>query len=442
MRALTTLGWRQGLKRYRDDRLGLLGELGAARCDLAFSRLGSIRLYLVTCADLAQTVLLERAANYKKSRALNRFARPLLGDGLISSEGAVHKRNRKLLAPGFQARRISRYAADMVALTTEMLAGWQAGEPRDFAHEIMGLTVRIAAKTMFGDAAVPADEVGAALEIANRWVMTEASSLIPIPLAVPTPRNLAMKAALARLDAIVYDVIERKRARWGSAGAADEDILSMLLAAQGEDGAGLSDLQVRDEVMTFFMAGHETTATALSWMFHALATHPQICRTLTDELDTVLEGRAPTFADLEQLPYLRQVTHETLRMFPPAYMIGREATVDTELDGHAVAVGTYVLINVFGIHRRRDYHAEPLAFRPERFVEGEASGAPRGGYLPFGLGPRVCIGNQFAMMESCLLAAAIFQRISPAATGAPVGLDPLITLRPDPGLPFAVRWRG
>jgi cytochrome P450 len=206
MTTLVDLGLRRGLARYRSDRLGLLTELGAAGCDLAVSRIGRLRLYLVTAAPLAHEVLVTRTADHVKSRAIRRFARPLLGDGLISADGEIHRRHRKLLAGGFQSRQVARYADDMVRLTSAMLAGWQAGEARDFAHDITMLTVRIAAKTMFGDAEVPADEVGAALDVANRWVMDQASSAVPIPLAVPTPRNRGMAGPLARHHAMEYDV--------------------------------------------------------------------------------------------------------------------------------------------------------------------------------------------------------------------------------------------
>ena len=433
---LVDLGLRRGLARYRSDRLGLLAELGDQRTDLAVSGVGGLRLYVVTAAALAHEVLMTRGADYQKSRGLRKFARPLLGDGLLTAEGDRHRRHRKLLAGGFQSRQISRYADDMVALTGAMLASWQAGEARDFAHEITMLTVRIAAKTMFGDSDVPADEVGAALDVANRWVMDRASSLLPIPLGFPTPSNVAMTRALGRLDEIVYDVIARKRARGG-----EGDILSTLLAAQDEDdGTALTDREVRDEVMTFFMAGHETTATALSWMFHALALHPEVHARVVAELDRVLDGRPPVHDDLDRLPYLRQVLQETFRVYPPVYMIGRHALVDTTIAGHAVPAGSYVLINVLGLNRRADYFPDPDRFDPERFAGGESS-APRGGYIPFGTGPRVCIGNQFATMEAMLLAATIFQRAVPAATGAEVTAEPLITLRPAPGLPFQVTWR-
>jgi cytochrome P450 len=440
---MTRLAWHRGLLRYRGDRIGLLGELGRDQRDAVLTSVGPLRLAILTAADLAQAVLQEEARRYTKSRGLSIFARPLLGDGLLSAEGETHRRHRKLLAPGFQSRRISRYAADMIGLTTAMLDGWRPGEQRDFAQEMMRLTVAIAAKTMFGAAGVSADEVGANLDVANRWVIDRASSPLPIPLHWPTPGNRAMRAALARLDEIVYDIIRERRARRDAAGSDEAgDILGMLLDAQDEeDGGRLDDRQVRDEVMTFFMAGHETTANALAWTFHALGHQPAALAALQRELDQVLAGRPPTVGDLDALPYTRAVWNEVLRLYPPAYMIGRRAAEPVEVAGTALPAGSYVLVNVYGMHRRGDLFPDPTQFRPERFL-ADATPPTRGTYIPFGIGPRVCIGNQFAAQEGMLLIAGIFQRLAPRlSTPAEIAIEPLITLRPRDGLPFTVAWR-
>jgi cytochrome P450 len=434
---LPDIGLRAGLWRYRGDRYGLLVDEGRRRRDLAWTRVGSLGLAIVTDGDLAQEVLLDQAGRTTKSRGLRQFARPLLGDGLISADDPLHKRQRKLLAPGFQARRIARYAADMTSLAAQTVAGWRDGEPRDFALEMMRLTVAIAAKTMFGSSDMPADAIGAALEVANRWIIDQSTSILPLPLSWPTPRNRAMCAALAELDAVVYRLIRDRR----HSGADRGDLLSMLLAAQHEDDATrMSDQQVRDEVMTFFMAGHETTATALAWMFHLLRKNPASLATLQRELDTVLGGRTPTHADLEQLPFTRQVVQETLRLYPTAYMIGRRATEPVTIGRHVVPAGSYVLVNVLGMHRRADVFADPDAFVPARFAP-DAPAVARNAYIPFGIGPRVCIGNQFAIMEAMLLCAVLFQAVDPGADATDIEPEPLITLRPRNGIPFTVRRR-
>ena len=441
---LPDIGLRTGLLRYRSDRFGLLVDEGRRRRDLAWTQLGPVGLAIITEAGLAQEVLLDQAERMTKSRGIRVFARPLLGDGLISSEDPLHRRQRKLLAPGFQSRRIARYAGDMAAMTEALLARWKDGEQRDFAHEMMRLTVAIAAKTMFGSSDVPADVIGAALDVANRWIIEQSTSILPLPLSWPTPRNRAMRAALAELDAVVYQLIRARR----DGGEDTGDILSMMLAAQhDDDDSHMLDRQVRDEVMTFFMAGHETTATALAWMFHLLRSNPDALATLQRELDTVLAGRTPTFDDLPSLPYTRQVVQETLRLYPPAYMIGRRAIEPITVGRHQVPAGSYLLINVLGMHRRDDVFADPERFRPERFAPEAERAIPRGAYIPFGTGPRVCIGNQFAIMEGMLLCAALFQAIDPLPDGGrardhrDVETEPLITLRPLGGVPFVVRRR-
>jgi cytochrome P450 len=304
---------------------------------------------------------------------------------------------------------------------------------------MMRLTLAIVGRTLF-DADVMGDarEVGDALTIANRFIIDAVTALVPVPVSWPVPRNLKNRRAIDRLDAVIYRMIRERRAEGRDHG----DFLSMLLAAQDEDDGGrMTDRQVRDEAMTLFLAGHETTANALAWAFYLLADHPDAYRRLAEEADVALGGRAPTLEDLPRLPYAAMVFKEALRLYPPAYMVGRQAIRTTALSDIAVEEGQLCFANIHGMHRRADYFPDPERFRPERFGPGEPE-PPKMGYIPFGAGPRVCIGNHFALMEGQLCLAALAQRVRfERTTSGPIAPEPLVTLRPKGGVPMRVRRR-
>ncbi len=367
------------------------------------------------------------------------MTRPLLGNGLLTSERDFHKRQRKLISPGLQHRRVGTYAGVMAGYTEIAQARWKDGETIDASAAMMKLTLAIAGKTMFdADLEGEAIEIGEAMTIANRAVSEQITSILPAPLAWPLPRNWPVKRAIQRLEKTGYKMIADRRKSGDDPG----DILSLLLAAEEEGtGSKMSDVEIRDEVMTLFLAGHETTANALAWALHLLSRHPAVYARLRGEADAVLGGRTPTFEDFPRLPYAMSVLKETMRLYPPAYIIGRQATRDVDIGPYRLPQKMTVFVNVYGMHRRAKYFPDPEKFDPDRF-RPETDKQQKAAYLPFGGGPRVCIGNQFALLEGQLVLAALAQRVEfSSANDRVIEPEPLITLRPRGGVPLVVRRR-
>jgi cytochrome P450 len=318
-------------------------------------------------------------------------------------------------------------------------ARWKDGEALDASAAMMKLTLGIAGKTMFdADLEGEASEIGEAITIANRAVSEQITSILPAPLAWPLPRNWPVKRAIRRLERTVYKMIADRRASGHDPG----DILSMLLAAEEEgSGSKMTDVEVRDETMTLFLAGHETTANALAWTFHLLSRHPDVYTRLRTEVDGVLGGRTPTFEDVPRLPYAMRVIKEAMRLYPPAYIIGRQAMRDVDIGPYRLPKKMTAFINIYGMHHRAKYFPDPDKFDPDRF-KPEAEKQMKMSYLPFGGGPRICIGNQFALLEGQLVLATIAQRVTFEATSdRTIEPEPLITLRPKNGVPLVVRRR-
>ena len=421
---------------FRNQRLALQQRLLREHGDLARFHIGPIPVYAVASAELAHQVLVENADAFVKSRGLGKIARPMLGDGLLTSEHELHRQQRKLIAPAFSHRRIGAYATTMAELTERAQAGLADGAVVDVAQEMMRLTLAIVGKTLFdADVACEADDVGAAITAANHYV-SEAVTRLPTPIWLPTRRNKEARRAIATIDKIIYRLIAARRA----AGVDLGDVLSTLVTARDEvTGAGMSDRQIRDEAVTLFLAGHETTANALAWSFYLLGRHPDVYDRLAKEARAVLGGRAPTMEDLSRLPTALMVLKETMRLYPPAYMVGRQAEREVALGPVTLRRGDTVFVNIYAMHRRADCFAEPDAFRPERFSAENEKTLPRGAYLPFGGGPRICIGNHFALMEGQLLLAALAQRLRFVPLDAREAVpEPLVTLRPKGGLPMRV----
>lgn len=426
--------------RYREDRFTFLNSL-VDRGPILRARMGAFPLVLITSAELAHEALVEKDADFVKGFGLSLFARPLLGNGLLTSEGAAHRRQRKLMAPAFVQKRIAEYATEISARSEATQSAWRDGATIDVAESMMRLTLEIVGKTLF-DAEIGGDaaEVGEALTLAMEHIIGSLGSLVPIPPTWPTPRNRRNDKAIARLDHIVYRMIREHR----EGGRDRGDFLSMLLLAQDEDdGSVMTDKQVRDEAMTIVLAGHETTANALAWTFYLLAQYPAVRARLEAEVDAALEGRTPTLADLPKLPYALQVMKEAMRLYPPVYVFARRPTRDVTLGGHAIPKGQIVLFNVAGIHRAARYFPEPNRFDPDRFTLAAEKALPRQAYLPFGAGSRVCIGNHFALMEGQLIIATLAQRLrlDLLAGSRRVATESLITLRPRGGLPMTVHRR-
>lgn len=401
---------------------------------------GKVLNYVVVSPDIIHEVVVAQAHKFHKDSdytdekyGLARF----LGHGLLTSDGEFWKRQRRLAAPAFHARRIAAYSDTMVSYTERMLDGWHDGARLDIAREMTRLTMLIVAKTLFdADVSGDVERVGRAMEAVQQYGGSSMQLNLPI-LLLPLER----RATRARrdLDEIIYRIINRRRA----AGSDDRgDLLSMLLLAQDEDGTRMTDEQARDETVTLFLAGHETTANALNWTWLLLARHPEVEAKLHAELDSVLGGRAPTLADLDRLPYTDMVVKETLRLYPPAWGFGRMAIEAVELGGYTVPAGSSVGILSYLTHRHPAYWDEPERFLPERFSPDNESRLHKYAYIPFGGGARICIGNSFAMMEARLILATVASRFRlRLAPGQQVRALPLITLNPKDGLPMTLEAR-
>lgn len=402
-------------------------------------RVNDTQMLVVTRPEHLHAVLVEHADAFHKdadytdpNQGLARF----VGQGLITSDGALWKRQRKLVAPALHARRIMAYAQTMTDYSDAMLEGWESGKKLDIAHEMMTLTIRIVAKSLFdvdmnGEAAQPIFKAMAEIQ-----EMQGAISLLPS--WIPTPAELRRRKSLREMDKLVYQIIADRQA----SGADTGDLLSMLVAARDEDGNPMETRQIRDEAVTLFLAGHETTANALNWTFTLLAQNPEIEGKLHEELDRVLAGRLPTLADLEQLPYTERVIKESMRLYPPAWSVGRVAIRDVQIGDYFIPAGMRVSVFTYGTHHSAAFWDEPERFDPDRFSPERESSIPKYAYLPFGGGPRVCIGNHFAMMEAKLILATIASRyVLRLGQGQKVGVAARITLNPAGGLPMTVHKR-
>jgi cytochrome P450 len=394
--------------------------------DVVFLRFGPFRYVLLNDADALYHVLVDNARSYTKSRTYKAFE-PVLGSGLLTSEGDLWRRQRRLVQPAFHRDRLAGFAEAMVACTERLVAEWAPGARVDVNAALYGLTLRIVARALFSvDLAVDA-EFGRALREAIQFIDATARSLLPTPPWVPTPRNRRFLAARAVLDRVVETIMAEHRRR----PPARPDVLSLLLAARDEEtGAPMAAERVRDEVMTLLLAGHETTANALTWAFVLLARHPEVEGRLLDELRAVLGGRAPGLADVPLLGYTTAVLQETMRQYPPAWKIEREACVDDVVAGYRVPAGTIVGVTTHTLHRNPRYWPDPERFDPERFLGERTGDRPRCAYLPFGAGPRLCIGAGFAQMEMTLVLAIIAQRYRLVIGPEPVPMEPAVTLHP------------
>ncbi len=424
---------------FRRDRLGFLTECAQTYGDVVALRFGPRRMLVVNHPDLVEEVLVTNNRHYIKHFAL-RMAKSTLGNGLLTSEGDFWRRQRRLAQPAFHRERIAAHAAMMVDFTERMLETWKPGQIRDIQNDMMQVTLVIVAKALF-DADVSNDTADAseAMETVLRCFTARVGKLVRLPESIPTPVNLRLRRAINRLNAIIFRIIDQRR----TSGEDRGDLLSMLLNAQDEeDGGRMTDVQLRDEVMTLFMAGHETTANTLGWVWYLLSLHPEVEARLHTELDEVLGDRPPTIADVPRLTYTEHVITETLRLYPTVWLLGREAIVPTEVGGYPVSVGMTVYMSQWVLHRDPRFFDDPTSFRPERWMDGFAKRIPRYAYFPFGGGPRICIGNGFAMMESVLLLATMARRfrlrLAPDAKVIPL---PTMTLRADGGISMVVSSR-
>ncbi len=398
--------------------------------DVSGMRIGNFRSLFINHPDLIEDVLVNNAKKYHKGRILqaNKY---LFGEGLLTSEGDFWLRQRRLSQPAFHRARVSAYAATMAEYAEQMLAMWHSGEERDIHEEMMQLALRIVGKTLFdADVTRDAKEVGETLDILLQ-IAANFGRTILVPIWVPTPRNIRAKLGIKRLEKVIYRIIAERRASGHDAG----DLLSILLQAQDEDGSHMSDRQLRDETITLFLAGHETTANTLSWTWWLLAQNPAVEKKLHEELDGVLGGRVPTLEDLPKLTYLSHVLTESLRLYPTAWGMARLAAEEHEIAGYPVPVGYGVAFAQWVVHRDARWFDAPLEFRPERWENGLAKQLPRYAYFPFGGGPRQCIGNTFALMEASVVLATVGRKYRFALVpGHRVTPLASITLRPRDGI--------
>lgn len=426
--------WLSGnLPEFRAGRLEYLRQCARTYGDVVALRFAHRRIYLVSHPDLIEDVLVTQNQNFIKHFAL-RLNPLLLGKGLLTSEGEFWLRQRRLIQPAFVRSRIAAYAPAMVETTLRMLAGWQPGQQRNIHAEMMKLTLDIAAKTLFGaTATTDAQRIAEAMRFLHYIFTVRFTNLVPIPMWLPTPNNLRLRRAVRQLDAIIYGFIRQRRASGEDKG----DLLSILLHARdADDGTRMSDQQVRDEAMTLFLAGHETTALVLSWTWYLLARHPEVEGQLLAEIARILPGRLPVFDDVAKLNYTEAILLESMRLYSPAYTVGREARGDCMVGGFPVHKGMTILMSQWVVQRDPRFYDEPEKFRPERWLGEEAKKIPKFAYFPFGGGPRLCIGNTFALMEMALVLATLAPRYHfTLVPGTEVKAVPAFTLHPDPPIP-------
>jgi cytochrome P450 len=416
----------------------LFEHLAATYGRIAHYKLGWQHIVFINHPDFIREVLVNHQQEMIKERTQRRM-KILLGEGLITSEGSFHMRQRRIAAPAFHRQRIAAYADVMVLRATLRRAGWHAGQALDIGAEMMQLALEVVARTLFNT-----DVTSDVLEI-NREVnviMDLYNYLISLPLAeaylyAPLPGLTRFRRARARLDAVVHRIIASHRSRERAGDASDSgDLLSMLMASRDEEGgtterSGMTDAQLRDEIITIFLAGYETVANALTWTWLLLAQNSEAAQRFYDEIDQVLKGRLPTLEDLPQLRYTEMVFAESMRIYPPAWAMGRQSTAPLALGPYRFPAKTYFFFSQYVMQRDPEYFPDPLRFDPERFTPEAKAARPRFAYFPFGGGGRQCIGESFAWMEGVLILATIAQKWRlTLLPDQQIDVQPKITLRP------------
>jgi cytochrome P450 len=416
------------------DPTGVLLDLHERYGDLVHFRIGPQHVYVVLRADLVRAVLVTHQKAFKKGPGFER-ARVVLGNGLLTSEGDFHLRQRRMLQPAFHRRRVAEYAGIMVEEAARVGDAWDAGGERDVAADMSALALRVVSRALFG-ADLDEDALAISRDVAEVGEFFDylTIALFPVLMRTPLARVRRFRAGIDHLERETARVIAGRR---GAAAAENGDLLSILLAARDVegDGTGMSDEQIRDEAVTLITAGHETTANGLTWTWYMLAAHPEVEERLLAELDSVLDGRAPAADDVPDLPYTQAVLLESMRIYPPAWGMERRAVADQEIGGYVVPAGAAVLMPTFVINRDPRLYPDPLRFDPERFLGEAAAERPDWAYPLFGGGTRKCIGVAFAMLETVLVVAELARRFRlRPAPGRPVVPQARVSLRPRDGL--------
>ncbi|MEO8144066.1 MAG: cytochrome P450 [Betaproteobacteria bacterium] len=415
---------------FARDPLAFLTSVAEQYGDIANFRLGSIDVFFVRHPDYVREVLITQRASFTMT-ALRAKINAVVGEGLFTSRGELHARQQRLMLPVFRKSRIEAYAGQMAELSLRMREQWQPGGTIDIANEMMKLTMLIASQALFDhdigeDTRKVSRDIGTALEFFTRL----SSPFLKLSLALPLPATLRFKKAVRDLDVVIYRMIERRK----RAAAAGTDLLSLLMQAKDDEtNVHMTEQQLRDEVLTLLIAGHETTANVLAWTFYLLSQRPDADRQMHEEAKTVLGGRAAFgAADLDRLAYTRRVMQEGLRLYPPGWFIGRQAQADVKLGGYTVPQGAVVMMSQYVTHRDARFFDEPERFKPERWEDGFQDRLPRGAYFPFSAGDRHCIGEGFAWQEALLILATLAERWRfELVPGQRIRPRPSVTLRPD-----------
>jgi cytochrome P450 len=427
------------LRAFREDPVGLLVAAHRDHGDVVRLRLGPTVAHLLSHPRGIRHVLQTRHPIYTKNTPGVVRLRDFLGNGLLTSDGDFWRKQRRTAQPAFHRERIQAFASLMSTATGQMLDAWdrrlEAGSARiDIAEEMMALTLRIVAEALFGaEVGSTTHAVGEALEVVLQVTNARVKRVVGLPRFLPTPENRRFRRAVGVLDGVVEAMVGARRTA-----EARDDLLSMLVAARDpETGRGMDDRQLRDEILTVLLAGHETTANALTWSLYLLSRHPEEQVRLEEEVDRVLGGRAPTLDDLGSLTRASLVVQEAMRLYPPAWLFGRSPTEDDEVDGYRIEAGSLVFLSPYVTQRRPDLWPEPERFLPDRFAGASAASLDRFAYFPFGGGPRQCIGLAFANLEMQIVMARLAGRYRlRLAPDARVDIEPLVTLRPRHGMPM------
>lgn len=422
---------------FRRDQLGYLEHLQRTYGDMVTMYIGNAPVLILFAPEYVRYVLTENPRNFTNREAAQGLLE-LIGDGLLTTDGEVHRRDRRLVQPAFHRKRVESYADIMVQYTQRLLQTWQPGQQLDIAVQMQTLTMRIVAKCLFNvDLAHDASELGEAFTAMLNNPATLAEGFLGLRFDVPFTAYGRRMAAKRKVDDFIYRLLAQRRGAQEDVG----DVLSMLLVTE-DDQPVFTDVQIRDHIMTLFAAGHETTANALTWTFYLLSQNPEKQAKLLHELDTVLAGRAPTVADIPQLPYTGWVLDEAMRLYPPAWLQGRRATEAFDLGGYHFPAGTMLLFSQWVLQRTPEIWEQAIEFLPERWEPENGQKVPAWSYFPFGGGPRMCIGMPFAQLEAKLLLATILQSYTTRlATGYKLEMSPLITLRPKHGMPMLLAKR-
>lgn len=429
------------LYEFQADPLYFLSQLTDKYGEISFFRFGLFQgVYFVNDPDLIKEILVTKQQSFVKSRDIQTL-KAVVGDGLLTSEKGYHTNQRRMIQPSFKKTHIDRYAQDMIDTTNSFISKWESGKEKTITNDMMDIALGIITKTMFSmDFEEGTDAIGEPMDTVMKLGIKRMRSIVQIPLWVPTKTNRKLKRAVHSLDQVLYNMIEKRR----NDPHTHADLLGVLIEAKDdESGAGMSDRQLRDELMTVFLAGHETTANLLSWTLYLLSQNPEAEERLFDEIINVTEEEAVAPEHFSKLSFTQNVIWESMRLFPPAYVIGRQVNEKVNIGGYQMKKSEMVLMSQYVMHRDPKFFDQPDKFIPERFENNFVKSLPTFAYFPFGGGPRVCVGNHFSLMEGVLALACIVQefRVKMAPNHHQVKPQPLITLRPKHGLRMIVEKR-